>query len=120
MAAAKQNIKFKKADGEDEIRSEMLKTLHEEGVHRLTRVCLVAWKLGKTPKDWQTGVMTPIYKEGNCNECTNYGGISFVSVSGSVYAKCFERQCREIVDQSWKMATVVFVQVVAPRTKLSL
>ena len=120
MAAAKQNMKSKKADGEDEIRSKMLKTSNEEGVRRLTRVCLVAWKLGKTPKDWQTGVITPIYKEGNCNECTNYGGISFVRATGSVYAKCLERQCREIVNQSWKMATVVLVQVVAPRTKLSL
>ena len=58
----------------------------------------MAWKLGKTPKDGQTGVIIPIYKKGNRKECTNYQGILLFSLSGKVYAKCFERKCREIVE----------------------
>ena len=44
-------IRKGKAAGKNEIRLEMLKALNGEGVHWLTRVCQVAWKLRKTPKD---------------------------------------------------------------------
>ena len=40
----------------------MLKALTVGGVRWLT-MCQVAWKLGKTPKDWQTGVIIPLYKK---------------------------------------------------------
>ena len=65
VATAIKAIKSGKAAGEDEIRPEMLKALTGEGIFWLTRVCQVAWKLGKTPRDWQTGVIIPIFKKGN-------------------------------------------------------
>ena len=52
-----------KAAGEDEIRPEMLKALTGEGILWLTRVCQVAWKFGKTPRDWQTSVIIPILRK---------------------------------------------------------
>ena len=61
-------------------------------------MCQVAWKLGKTPRDWQTGVIIPIFKKGDRKQCTNYRGISLLSLPGKVYAKCLERKCREIVE----------------------
>ena len=66
MAAAIQRLKPGNAAGESEIRPEMLKALNGEGVCWLTRVCQVAWKLERTSKDWQTGVIIPIYKKGVC------------------------------------------------------
>ena len=60
MAAAIRGLKCRKAASEDEIRPEMLKALSGKGVYWLTWMCLVAWKLGETPKDWQTGVIIPI------------------------------------------------------------
>ena len=71
----------------------MLKVLTGEGILWLTRVCQVAWKLGKTPRDWQTGVIIPIFKKGDRKQCTNYRGISLLSLPRKVYAKCFERKC---------------------------
>ena len=65
VATAIKGIKSGKAAGEDEIRPEMLKALTGEGILWLTRVCQVAWKLGKTPRDWQTGVIIPIFKKGD-------------------------------------------------------
>ena len=56
VAMAIKGINSGKAAGEDEIRPEMLKALTGEGILWLTRVCQVAWKFGKTPRDWQTGV----------------------------------------------------------------
>jgi len=29
-------------------------------------------KFGKTPKEWQTGVIIPIFKKRDCKQCTNY------------------------------------------------
>ena len=54
-------IKSGKAAGEDELRPKMLKALTGKGILCLTRVCQVAWKFGKTPRDCQTGVIIPIF-----------------------------------------------------------
>ena len=51
VAATIQGLKFGKAAGEDEIRREMFKALNGKRVRWLTRVCQMAWKLGKTPID---------------------------------------------------------------------
>ena len=72
VATAIKGIKSGKPAGEDEIRPKMLKALFREGILWLTRVCQVAWKFGKTPRDWQTGVMIPILKKRNRKQCTNY------------------------------------------------
>ena len=100
VATAIKGIKSEKAAGEDEIRLEMLKALTGEGILWLTRECQVAWKFGKTPRDWQTGVIIPIFKKGDRKQRTNYRGISLLSLPGKVYAKCLERKCREIVESN--------------------
>ena len=84
VATAIKGIKSGKAAGEDEIRPEMLKALTGEEILWLTRVCQVAWKLGKTPRDWQTGVIIPIFKKGDCKQCANYREISLLSLPGKV------------------------------------
>ena len=98
-------IKSGKAADEDEIRPEMLKALTGKGILWLTRVCQVAWKFGKTPRDWQTcliNLIIPIFKKEDRKQCTNYKGISLLSLPGKVYAKCLERKCREIVELKQK------------------
>ena len=61
VAAVTLGLKSGEASGENEIRHEMLKTLNEEKVRWLTKVCQVAWKLGKTTKDWQIDVINHSY-----------------------------------------------------------
>ena len=51
VATAIKGIKSGKDAGEDEIRPEMLKAPTGEEIFWLTRVCQVAWKFGKTPRD---------------------------------------------------------------------
>ena len=94
VAAAIRRLESRKAAGEGEIRLEMLKALNREGVRWLTRVCRVAWKLEKTPKDWQTGVIIPIYKNGDREESTNYREIILLSLLGKMYAKCPGKEVR--------------------------
>ena len=62
VATAIKEIKSEKAAGENEIRPKMYKALTGKGILWLTRVCQVAWKFGKTPREWQTGMIIPIFK----------------------------------------------------------
>ena len=102
VAAVIRELKSGKVADEDEIRPEMLKALNGEGMRWLTRACQVALKLEKTSKDWQTGVIIPIHKKGDCKECTNYQGLSLLCLSEKVYSKCIKRKCREIVESKLK------------------
>ena len=52
----------------------MLKALTGEGILYLTPVCQVAWKFGKTPRDWQTGVIIWIFKKRDRKQCTTTKG----------------------------------------------
>ena len=49
VAAAIRRLKSGKAAGENEIQPKMFESIERERVSWLTRVCQVAWKLGKTP-----------------------------------------------------------------------
>ena len=98
VATVIKQLKSGKAAGRDEIRPKLLKLLAWEGILWLTKVCQPAFKLGKTPKDWQTGVIIPIYKKGDHKQCANNRGISVLSLPGKVYVKCLERRCRQTVE----------------------
>ena len=80
------SLKTGKAPGEDDNRPEMLKAMNTYGVRWLTRVCKVACSTGQALKQLQTSVIIPIHKKGDKRKCTNYRGISLISVPGKVYA----------------------------------
>ncbi|KAK5904105.1 hypothetical protein CesoFtcFv8_005702 [Champsocephalus esox] len=84
--------------GVDEIRPEMLKALGLEGLSWLTRLINVAWKSETVPKEWQTGVVVPLFKKGDQRVCANYRGITLLSLPGKVYSKVLERRVRPIVE----------------------
>ena len=94
-------LKIGKAPGEHDIRPEMLKAINMYGVRWLTHVCKVACRTGhseQAPKQWQNSAIMPIHKKGDKRKCTNYRGISLITLPGKVYAKCLEKKCREIVE----------------------
>ncbi|TWW73543.1 hypothetical protein D4764_15G0009370 [Takifugu flavidus] len=75
-----------KAPGVDEIRPEFLKALDVVGLSWLTRLCNMAWTSGKVLPDWQTGVVVPLFKKGSRRVCSNYRGITLLSLPGKVYS----------------------------------
>ncbi|KAK7921963.1 hypothetical protein WMY93_008865 [Mugilogobius chulae] len=87
-----------KAPGVDEIRPEYLKSLDVAGLSWLTRLCNIAWRTGTVPLDWQTGVVVPLFKKGDRRVCSNYRGITFLSLPGKVYSRVLERRLRPIVE----------------------
>ncbi|GAA6067179.1 uncharacterized protein LOC106910031, partial [Tachysurus ichikawai] len=85
-----------KVPGVDEIRPEYLKSLDVVGLSWLTRLCNIARRLGTVPLDWQTGVVVPLFKKGDQRVCSNYRGITLLSLPGKVYARVLERRIRPI------------------------
>ncbi|KAI3359375.1 hypothetical protein L3Q82_002875 [Scortum barcoo] len=81
-----------KAPGVDEIRPEYLKSLDVVGLSWLTRLCNIAWRLGTVPLEWQTGVVFPLFKKGDRRVCSNYRGITLLSLPGKVYARVLEKE----------------------------
>ncbi|KAI3366635.1 hypothetical protein L3Q82_009321 [Scortum barcoo] len=79
---------------------EYLKSLDVVGLSWLTRLCNIAWRLGTVPLEWQTGVVVPLFKKGDRRVCSNYRGITLLSLPGKVYAhvRVLERRIRPIVD----------------------
>ena len=98
VQAVIRTLKSGKAAGIDEIRPELLKSLSRHGILWLTRVCRVAWRKGRVPVDWQTGIVVPVFKKGDRRECSNHRGITLLSLPGKVYARVLERKCQTIVE----------------------
>ena len=80
------------------IRPEKLKALTGEGIHWLTRVCQVAWKFGKIPRDWQTGVIIPIFKEIASNAAYKLRRDITPQFARESMPNALKRKCREIVE----------------------
>ncbi|TWW78306.1 hypothetical protein D4764_11G0004270 [Takifugu flavidus] len=87
-----------KAPGVDEIRPESLKALDVVGLSWLTRLCNIAWTSGAVPLDWQTRVVVPLFKKGDRRVCSNYRGITLLSLPGKVYSGVLERRVRRTVE----------------------
>ncbi|KAK3515689.1 hypothetical protein QTP70_028465, partial [Hemibagrus guttatus] len=87
-----------KAPGVDEIRPEYLKSLDVVGLSWLTRLCNIAWRLGTVPLDCATGVVVPLFKKGDRRVCSNYRGITLLSLPGKVYSRVLERRVRPLVE----------------------
>uniref|UniRef100_A0A8C6L319 Reverse transcriptase domain-containing protein n=1 Tax=Nothobranchius furzeri TaxID=105023 RepID=A0A8C6L319_NOTFU len=86
------------APGADEVRPGYLKAMDVVGLSWLTRLCNIAWSSGAVPVEWQTGVVVPIFKKGDLRVCSNYRGITLLSLPGKVYSKVLERRVRSIVE----------------------
>ncbi|KAK3522624.1 hypothetical protein QTP86_028195 [Hemibagrus guttatus] len=87
-----------KAPGVDEIRPKYLKSLDVVGLSWMTRLCNIAWWSGTVPLDWATGVVIPLFKKGDWRVCSNYRGITLLSLPGKVYSRVLERRVRPLVE----------------------
>ncbi|KAK0153318.1 putative RNA-directed DNA polymerase from transposon X-element [Merluccius polli] len=80
-----------RAPGVDEVCPEFLKALDVVD-------CSIVWTSGAVPLDWQTGVVVPLFKKGDRRVCSNYKGITLLSLPGKVYSGVLERRVRRIVE----------------------
>ena len=86
MRRGMRRLKGRKAAGLCGIQPEMLKA-GEVVVQWLTEFFNMVWKVGAAPGDWKNAVIDPIHKEGSRMECTNYRGISVMSIVEKVFVR---------------------------------
>uniref|UniRef100_A0A3B3S8K7 Reverse transcriptase domain-containing protein n=1 Tax=Paramormyrops kingsleyae TaxID=1676925 RepID=A0A3B3S8K7_9TELE len=98
VATVVKELRGGRAPGVDEIRPEYLKALDVVGLSWLTRLLNSAWRSGTVLLDWQTGVVVPLFKKGDRRVCSNYRGITLLSLPGKVFSRVLERRVRSIVD----------------------
>ena len=76
------------APGMDGVRVEMLKEGGVTVLEWLVRVCNICFMLSIVPVDWAIACIVPLYKgKGDVHECSNFRGISLLSVIGKVYGR---------------------------------
>ncbi|KAK3527104.1 hypothetical protein QTP86_010820 [Hemibagrus guttatus] len=86
-----------KPPGVDEICPEYLKSLDVAGLSWLTRLCIIAWWSGTVPLDWAIGMVVPLFRKGDRRVCSNYRGITLLSLPGKVYSRVLERRVQPLV-----------------------
>ena len=60
----------------------------------MKRVFNMLMKHGIAPLDWRRAVVIPIHKKGCRLTCSNYRGVSFLSVAGTWFGKVFKAKFR--------------------------
>ena len=68
--------------------------LHTTRVVWLHRVIMLAWEKGKVAEDWKKAVIVPLHKKGSKMVCSNYRGISLLSVPSKVYVLILDSRVR--------------------------
>ena len=69
-----------KAQGPDELSPQLLKLVAEELAPALTIIFQQSYDLSSTPKDWNSAIVTPIYKKGLKSDPSNYRPISLTCI----------------------------------------
>ena len=75
----------------DSVVVETLKNLGISIIDWLLRIFNRCIGSGVVPEDWKTASIVPVYKvKGGRRECTNYRGISVLSMPEKIYGRVFQ------------------------------
>ena len=90
--------KNRKATGKDGINTELYKYASREMFERILDFMNRCWKNKKTPEEWKTAVILPIFKKGQRNNCDNYRGISLLNTGYKIYSRLLTKRLKEIIE----------------------
>ena len=80
-------IKAGKAPGVCGIYPEYIQHGGSDALRTLHKIVTQVWKEEVVPEEWHQGIIIPLYKgKGSKSECSNYRGITLLSVPGKVFA----------------------------------
>jgi len=65
-------MKNGKAPGIDNMTVELIKIGRSELLQRIFDLLLQIWDHERMPKEWEIGIICPIFKKGDRRECSNY------------------------------------------------
>ena len=87
-----------KASGGDGISVELFQILKDDAVKVLHSISQRIWKTQQWPQDWKRSVFTPVPKNNNAKECSNYHTIALISHINKVMIKILVWGGRRVQD----------------------
>ena len=95
VGEAVNEMKSAKAPGPDGFPVECLKKGGMAVLEWLVRLLSLCFDIGVVPMDWRGACIVPLYKEkGGKWECSNFRGISLLSVVGKLFGKVLIKRVR--------------------------
>ena len=94
-------IIMNKASEGDAIPVELFQILKDDAVKVLISICQQIWKTQQWPQDWKRSVFIPIWKKGNCKECSNYWTIALVSHASKVMLKVLQARFQQYMNRGF-------------------
>ena len=91
-------MKNERSQGVCNIQVKLLKAGGMSLVKWMQRVFHMVMKSGRGPKDWRRAVVIPIYKKGCRLTCSNYRGVSLLSVAGKWFGKFLNSKLRDCTE----------------------
>ena len=76
-----------KAPGADGIHPEIIQYGGPMVLEALHKIILTAWETKSVPQDWKDAQIITLFKKGDRHLCSNYRGISLLSIPGKVFAR---------------------------------
>ena len=97
---ALKKLKNNKAPGLDGVQAEMLKNADNETiVKEICHVCNVIWREERIPEDWQTGLIVRLPKKGNLSDCSNWRGVTLLSIVGKLLGSIILERLKSKLDE---------------------
>ncbi|KAL5016141.1 hypothetical protein ScPMuIL_005730, partial [Solemya velum] len=87
-----------KSAGPDSIPKEALKADIETSVEILHPLFKKIWEEEQVPTDWKEGYLIKLPKKGDLSSCSNYRGITLLSIPGKVFNRVLLNRMKEAVD----------------------
>ena len=86
----------------------MLKAIGEIGLAKLTAILNSVWQSEKVLNDWKRGVIVRIPKKGNLSKCSNWRGITLLSVPGKLLSNIIYPRIKDEAQGSMREETAGF------------
>ena len=98
IAQAARKLNSNKAAGPDSIPPEALKADIDSTVEVLHKLFEKIWNDERFPQDWREGHLVKLPKKGDLGNCSNYRGITLLSIPGKVFNRVLLDRIKDAVD----------------------
>lgn len=86
------NVKPRKSPGPDEVPSELLKLLEDDGIDLLVDLLNTVYNTGNIPDEWLTSTFITLPKKSNPRECSDYRTIALMSHTLKLFLKIIHKR----------------------------